>query len=121
MTEQQIYDTVKAALLKQGKRSVRTDEGGIGCAYRGQGGSKCAAGWLVKDEIYTPESEGGGICAHSWLDDESAIAEQMIVDSGVPPQYLPLVAELQELHDGFDPCDWSESLTALAIKWGLKP
>lgn len=31
------------------------------CQYRGEEGTKCAVGWLIPDEYYTPLMEGKGV------------------------------------------------------------
>lgn len=41
-TQQDIFNYVVAHLVEQGKPSVSDN----GCAYRGDGGCKCAAGWV---------------------------------------------------------------------------
>lgn len=57
MTNQEIFDKVATHLLSQGKRSAL---GGVGCAYRGDGGLQCAIGCLIPDELYRYELEGWG-------------------------------------------------------------
>lgn len=54
MDKQEIFNKVYEALLEQGKSSTKN---GI-CKYRGQGGSKCAIGHLIPDELYNPNIEG---------------------------------------------------------------
>lgn len=48
------FDAVLLGIRQQGGPSVF----GSACSYRGAGGFKCAAGWLIADEDYTPELEG---------------------------------------------------------------
>jgi hypothetical protein len=56
MTKQEMFDKVVAGLASQGfARSLAMDGT---CAYRGEGGLRCAAGWLLSDEDYTPDMEG---------------------------------------------------------------
>jgi len=58
-TEQEVFDFVVTSLLRQGRRSVVTDEYGIpSCKYRGPDGTKCAAGFLIPDDQCTDEMEG---------------------------------------------------------------
>ena len=54
MTNQEIFDFVKNYLSEQGRKSVY----GTDCAYRGPDGTKCAAGCLIKDELYSEDMEG---------------------------------------------------------------
>lgn len=56
MTPQKIYDTVKAHLIKQGRRAYSIVDSG--CSYRTSNGFKCAVGCLIPDELYTDEMEG---------------------------------------------------------------
>lgn len=50
LTHQEIYDQVCAHLAKQGRRSMIPINGKAICAYRGNGGTKCAVGALIPDE-----------------------------------------------------------------------
>jgi hypothetical protein len=61
-TMQHIFDTVVPLLIQQGKSSVETEVDGrvINCMYRGDGGSKCAIGWLIADDRYSPDFERRG-------------------------------------------------------------
>ena len=52
MTNQQIFDASVSALLTQGSKSWGVERGG--CAYRGDGGTKCAIGILMDDDVYDP-------------------------------------------------------------------
>lgn len=52
-TEQEVFDYVMRALLKQGKPAVTADEvntGGVRCVYRAPDGSKCAVGHLLTEK-----------------------------------------------------------------------
>lgn len=55
MTKQEIFDIVWNSIISQGGPSVNTFNG---CAYRGNNGRKCAAGWLIPDEDYNTNYEG---------------------------------------------------------------
>ena len=92
MTAQEIFDKVAAHLLTQRKPSLLC---GIGCAYRGEGGLKCAAGCLIPDEEYSPEMEG-----RNW----HTLASRDSVYRGVAEKigHVPLVVALQLVHDGVD-------------------
>lgn len=52
-TNQEAFDIAVRGVLGQGRASV--DQEGYGCLYRGPNGLKCAAGWIVPDELYQPE------------------------------------------------------------------
>ena len=63
-TKQEIYDIVINHLRAQGAKSLITkldEEGNLIpdlCAYRGDGGMKCAAGILIPDDVYSEKMEG---------------------------------------------------------------
>lgn len=63
-TDQEIFNYVYLALMRQNGRCVQKD--GAGCAYRGRTTftnqpAKCAAGHLIADEHYSPDFEGVSI------------------------------------------------------------
>lgn len=60
-TEQQIFDYVVKALLKQGQKSY--DPVTRRCCYRDNYGNKCAAGYLISDDKYQPAMENCGWAA----------------------------------------------------------
>lgn len=60
MTNQEIFNTVVAGLASQGfERSLcsASELTCFSCALRGEGGKKCAVGWLIPDEKYFPGME----------------------------------------------------------------
>lgn len=61
-TMQHIFDTVVPLLIQQGKSSMRMNLDGYNysCMYRGDNGSKCAIGWLIADDRYSPDLEHNG-------------------------------------------------------------
>lgn len=50
------FDKIANHLIKQGKRSLAPD--GVGCMYRGEGGTKCAIGEIIPDKLYGCHLEG---------------------------------------------------------------
>jgi len=107
-TAQEVFDTVKNHLFKQGAKSAkRIDFFGDTCAYRGRDGLKCAAGCLIGDDEYVASME-----KNTWRD---------LADKGIVPNYhLGLIHKLQKIHDNEDPVDWAISLESLAKEFGLK-
>ena len=83
MTLREIFETVKAHLLAQGKQAA--DENGQ-CLYRAPGGLKCAVGCLIPDELYTQKT-----------------FRQPLVDvlnaAGIPGAACDLLLDLQNAHD----------------------
>lgn len=48
------FDFVMKSMIEQGGPSI----GVAGCSYRGEGGTKCAAGFFISDELYSENFEG---------------------------------------------------------------
>ena len=105
-TKQETFDTVVAHLRRQGRQS-RSDFAG-GCAYRGDGGLKCAVGVLIPDERYTPAFEGEA--AH-----ESMQVGKLLIELGHDCQLCEM---LQIVHDNPEG-RWELRLRELADDWGL--
>ena len=55
---QEVYDTAVAGLSSQEFKPSYGGRNGTSCAYRGGNGRKCAIGWCIPDELYSPEMEG---------------------------------------------------------------
>jgi hypothetical protein len=89
MTSQQVFDTVLNGLRKQGVRSISFNErtGMDECAYRGNNGTKCAAGFLIPDEKYDPIFEFKG-----WWQINFQFPEL--------GEHSDLITLLQQAHDG---------------------
>ena len=86
-TEQEIFDQVVTHLAKQRIGSFME---GKGCAYRGEGGTMCAAGCLIADDEYDPQMDA--------LSTPTAWSE--LVSKGlVPKQHEDFILELQRIHD----------------------
>lgn len=105
---QEVFDWVAYNLLKQNQVSkiVYPGDHRSFCAYRGDNGNKCAAGWLMSDDEYKPEFE-----QHSWL----TLSYRKIV----PDAHLRLVRSLQDIHDGTPPRKWKCGLSNLANDRGF--
>ena len=98
-TEQEVFDQVATHLLKQNEQSCR----GTMCAYRGDGGLKCAAGCLIGDDEYSRE----------W--DENFIGWPKLVTKGIVPHlHGALVGRLQQIHDIYAPEQWKAELANVA-------
>lgn len=63
MTIQNVIDVIATQLAKQRRRSVDRADGGGGanCQYRGHGGSMCAVGCLIPDNLAALLHEGQGV------------------------------------------------------------
>lgn len=87
MTKQETFDLAVAGVLAQGGPAV-TDLGR--CQYRGAGNTKCAAGHLIPDALYTRDMDDGGQIV------TNEIARKVILDLGHDQD---LVEALQTAHD----------------------
>jgi hypothetical protein len=109
MNQQEIFDKVWAGLKSQG--FVRSMDG-TGCAYRGNNGMKCAAGWLITDDNLAAEWEGSSI-QPEWMG-QGGLPEETTNDN------YGLIRDLQVAHDhGVHPVTMQEGLTAVARKYQL--
>jgi hypothetical protein len=112
MTDQEIVNFVAEKLRAQGRQSLNEDGD---CQYRGPDGLRCAAGWLLADEHYSPELEG--------VSARRPLAAAALCASGVGKAQLHLVGALQDAHDmtareDFLVC-FNESLKELCEDHGL--
>jgi hypothetical protein len=60
MKNWELFDAVARHLLTQNAQSCSIGPNG-GCAYRGDQGRKCAVGFMIPDELMTPDIEGASI------------------------------------------------------------
>ena len=101
-----LIDIVETKLLKQGTKSIRgTENIYIGsCALRGTDGMKCAIGWLVPDDVYTPDLDAVEdpvlelIATGNY---EKCFGEQFY-------EKTEILQELQYVHDHIDPPQWAK-------------
>lgn len=110
---QETFDTVVAHLRKQGKQAkaqMLDCEGDeyVGCAYRTPEGLKCAAGFLLPDELYHPDMEGKN------CNPNTAVGRAL---AGLG-YHLPLVEALQGVHDN-SPTYWEPNLARVAGNFKL--
>lgn len=85
-TAQEVFDWIVYNIIKQGRKSIRKTRGGHSCRYRGNGGCRCSAGWLISDDVYNDTLEG-----RTW---------GFLVESGrAPITHTELIASLQYAHD----------------------
>ena len=104
MTGQEIFDSVLAHLRKQGDASLNASGK---CAYRGEGGTACAVGCLIPDELYDPRIESwrvgtilnlrtGGVDAGEVEAYREALSR---IASHLGQENEALLADLQSAHD----------------------
>ncbi len=113
MNRQEIYDKVKNHLLTQNAKAQDLDDT---CVYLAEDGMKCAAGCLISDGLYNTNLEN-----HVVGLDPTGVVASVLVASGVPPEALPLVQRLQQVHDTKSSTTWAENLARIAVEYGLTP
>jgi len=119
LTSQEVFDKVVEGLRKQGRRSFDTELGN--CRYRifEKSGEvlKCAAGMLIDDECYHGSIESKGVPSQ-----ENAVRSCVglaLMRSGVDESDMPLVGDLQHMHDNFDVREWEKQFLLIASRFGL--
>lgn len=109
---QKVFDRVALHLLQQGERSVD----GTRCLYRGQNGLKCAVGFLIADEHYSPELENKIVSCNP----EVHLALQKSgVDTSVP-RMTTMLGSLQYMHDNYPVESWHQRLSDMAHLFCLR-
>jgi hypothetical protein len=116
MTAQEIYDKVKAHLLKHKKRSTLT--GDFTCAYRSSDQERsCAIGCLIPDYKYSRRFEYNDVrTLVGKFKLTFLLPEDMKRTDGV--QFL---GNLQTVHDAYSPSSWDYHLADVALTYGLEP
>lgn len=106
MTKQEIFDKVASHLLTQNERSI--SENGM-CLYRGPRGLKCAAGFLIPDDVYNFEMEG----------ENAEFVFTHFPQLSDFKEHATLVLRLQKIHDYYGVALWKDKLEALAKYEGI--
>lgn len=111
MNAQEIFDKV-VAHLRQQNTVCRAPDGM--CLYRNDQGLSCAVGCLISDEEYS-------------LSMEENTVVQMLHSEHCPislrdrlASYIPLLTQLQKIHDNDLPSKWEESFQYLASRYNLQ-
>lgn len=121
---QALFDVVAQHLLLQARKSVMDVVDPVKevswerPAYRGKNGAKCSIGILIDDDRYTPELEGNALTREP--------VQQAVLASGYAGNdakalrsLLPLLQQLQDLHDCYKPESWSDQLHEIAAEFDL--
>lgn len=111
ITEQEIFEAVCVHLSRQKKRAMLPD--GSACAYRGEGGTKCAAGCLIPDSLYVSGYEGNcaSIVVCEWSEGSLISLDR----------HASLLEQLQSIHDGpYARNDASTQIALQAVARGYK-
>lgn len=116
MNRQRTYDLVRDHLTHQNAKSVGPDDymgKEEGCLFRGPNGLRCAIGALIPDELITPE-----LNSRSVMRLPPSILEFIGVNNHSDRGFL---AELQYIHDSWNPECWPQALYEFAMGYGLRP
>lgn len=129
MTAQEIFDTVLEHLREQGKAAA-TDDGS--CRYRGEGGTSCAVGCLIPDELYDHRIEGlsvvqivGTVMPEHRRHQAQALPPVLArIKNHIGAEHLPLLCELQDAHDmdlfSSGMAAWEDEMYRIARAFGLQ-
>lgn len=122
MTAQEIFNTVAAHLLRQGRKAEGYGTQ-PGCAYRSNDGDKCAVGCLIPDDDYSIELEGAVVTPNLLEDtDRLAFREKFLKDVLIRLgllKHVHLLRSLQAIHDDKEPAMWLAELHRLAVGNGF--
>jgi hypothetical protein len=108
MDDQAIFDYVAHHLLTQDRRATPPD--GLGCLYRGAGGTSCAVGCLIPDALYHVDMEGIGV--------RDLTGRLMAMRHPLGQwfaEHMPLLIALMGIHDTISPAEWRDTLRHLAF------
>jgi hypothetical protein len=105
-TDKEVFEYISNHLLKQNEKSIEGDV----CMYRA-GNLKCAVGAVIGQIYYHEELEGRMISS------DNEIKE--IVQRSIPKWKIntSMLAELQDIHDGYEPYGWQLALSRLSLNF----
>ena len=115
MNRQEVFNTVKEHLLRQGTRSIWHYSSST-CLYRGPEGRKCAIGCLIPDEYYQPSMEG--IAIDSFRGEFDYVLSYLGVNCDDDIEFLQ---DLQNVHDSYHPDDWATALERFVLRRWVQP
>lgn len=108
MTNQEAFEQALEGIESQGfVRSGKQENRHFWCKYRGEHGTKCAIGWLIPDEYYSPDFEGYPIgAAFSRIHEkDAAIIKEFkeLIQNKLQFDMLSqtFFEDLQDLHDDY--------------------
>lgn len=129
MTTQEIFNTIINGLREQGCKSGRMEEktnvyGPTGqefvCLYRDDNGNKCAAGWIIPDDLYTPDMERVKF-ANSCMSKYVSLPFVNVRDVlELTEESVLLIDRLQFIHDFLDVSEWEDRFQEIARTFGLE-
>ena len=112
-TDYDVFNYVKQHLLNQNEKSV--DPWSLSCYYRAQKEDgkvlMCAVGCLIDDNYYSDEFENSS---------PSDLRVKQAIESSITNwnYNVSLLSELQNIHDEYEPDQWSLKLESLESYFG---
>lgn len=107
-TNQEAFDVIIKGLRKQGKKSMGLDDkGNFVCKLRGEDNTKCAIGFVVPDNMYSPSLE-----CFIFLEREFFSVYLININKD-------LLFCLQDIHDELPVKEWEGAFKAIARKFKL--
>lgn len=91
---EQVFEYIAVCMLGQNDKSLSKKSNDVICAYRGDHGKRCAAGFCMSDDEYLKEMEGQSI---------DLVLREFSVDFR---NAMPVLIKMQGLHDDSDPSEW---------------
>ena len=95
-TRQEVFDFVVSKLVQQGQPSI-DENSDSACVYRGKNNLKCAAGWLLPDEMYVSHIEGSSVYCDTF---QKLFKKTEVYWFKKSSKYYRLIDNLQDAHDG---------------------
>lgn len=128
MHNQELFDRVKTHLLTQMEKSEGPYNGNGDdiCKYRGENGLKCAVGGIIPDDKYDPSIETYVLDRNMWANEEETLEpgeiklKQILIEVGVEEENTDLLADLQTVHDSYQPEEWERELANVAQEYELE-
>lgn len=111
---ERIFNRVKNYLLAQNEQSLDSQDR---CMYRGDDCRKCAVGFLISDEFYTPKLERKSL-RHSQPIREAVMKSQKMPDI---PRVWEMLHRLQLVHDHNEPRMWEMLIDDIEKEFVLCP
>lgn len=96
--DRKAFNIMKEHLLKQMAKSMSDGQ----CRYRGSGGSECAVGCLISDNIYYSGLEG--------CNADNPVVLAAIEESGNGTPNIRMLNWMQNIHDQVSLCDWEQEI-----------
>lgn len=113
---QRLFDQSVKGVILQGRPSLGRVVGpaysNSSCMYRGDNGLRCAVGHCIKDEFYTPATEGAPVGVpvdggRAWPDDDAAAAAvyialaRSVAPAELTQRTIDMLRSLQMAHDAY--------------------